>query len=184
MKISEILKITGGELLAGKRDADIDLSKVSTDSRSINRGEFFIALSGPNHCGSLFVKAAYKKGAIGAIVERADPSMKRPGKVLIRVKDAVKALQDISASHRAGFDIPVICVTGSNGKTTVKEMIAGALSPKYRVLKNEGTKNNHIGVPQTLLKLKAGHRICVLEFGANHAGEIAAYRASPRPRSR
>lgn len=174
MKISEILKITGGKSLAGGGDADIDLSKISTDSRTIKRGEFFIALSGPNYCGSLFAKDAFKRGAIGAIVESADPSVMRGGRILIKVKDALKAMQDIASAHRAKFRIPVICVTGSNGKTTVKEMIAGVLSSKYRVLKNEGTKNNHIGVPRTLLKLKKSHQVCVLELGTNHEGEIRA----------
>lgn len=174
MKVSEILKITLGKLLAGERDTDIDLSKVSTDSRIIKRGEFFIALSGPNYCGSLFLKDAFKKGAAGAIVERSDISAGDTGKILIKVKDAAKALQDIAASHRARFRIPVICVTGSNGKTTVKDMIAAVLSGEYNVLKSEGTKNNHVGVPQTLLKLKKEHQICVLEFGTNHKGEIEA----------
>ncbi|MCX5677714.1 MAG: UDP-N-acetylmuramoyl-tripeptide--D-alanyl-D-alanine ligase [Candidatus Omnitrophica bacterium] len=174
MKVSEILKITDGKLLAGKRDTDIDLSKVSTDSRIIKRGEFFIALSGPNYCGSLFLKDAFKKGALGAIVESSDISAIDTDKILIRVKDSARALQDIALAHRAKFNIPVICITGSNGKTTVKDMIAAVLSGKYNVLKNEGTKNNHIGVPQTLLKLKKEHDICVLEFGTNHKGEIEA----------
>lgn len=181
MKIKEILKITLGKLLAGERDADIDLSKVSTDSRTIKKGEFFIALSGPNYCGSLFLKDAFKKGAVGAIVESADISAEDTDKILIKVKDAVKALQDIAALHRAKFRIPVICITGSNGKTTVKEMIAAVLSEKYSVLKNEGTKNNHIGVPQTLLKLKKEHEMCVLEFGTNHKGEIEALSRLARP---
>src|SRR3989338_6113134 len=115
MKINEILNITGGKLLAGGRGIDIDLSKVSTDSRAIKPGEFFIGVSGPNYCGSLFAKDAFKKGAIGAIVERAGPSTECAGKILIRVKDATKAMQDIVSAHRAKFRIPVICVTGSNG---------------------------------------------------------------------
>ncbi len=181
MKINEILKITGGKLLAGGRGVDIDLSKVSTDSRAIIPGEFFIGVSGPNYCGSLFAKDAFKKGAIGAMVERAGLSVECAGKILITVKDAVKAMQDIASAHRAKFSIPVICVTGSNGKTTVKEMIAEVLSSEYRVLKNEGTKNNHIGVPQTLLKLKKDYQICVLELGTNHSGEIKELSRITRP---
>ncbi len=181
MKISDILKITGGKLLAGGRGGDINLSKVSTDSRAIKPGEFFIGVSGPNYCGSLFAKDAFKKGAIGAIIERVDFSVECAGKILIRVKNAVKAMQDIASAHRAKFKIPVICVTGSNGKTTVKEMIAEVLSSRYRVLKNEGTKNNHIGVSQTLLKLKKNHQICVLELGTNHRGEIKALSRIAQP---
>lgn len=181
MKVSRILKATGGKLLSGDRNADIDLSKVSTDSRSIKREEFFIALSGPNFCGSLFLEDALKKGASGAIVEDCAIGQVDRDKILISVKDAVKAMQDIASAHRAQFNIPVIAVTGSNGKTTVKEMIATVLSSKYSVLKNEGTKNNHVGVPQTLLKLNASHRMCVLEFGTNHKGEIETLTKIARP---
>jgi UDP-N-acetylmuramoyl-tripeptide--D-alanyl-D-alanine ligase len=99
----------------------------------------------------------------------------------MQVKDSTKALQAIAASHRSNFKIPVICVTGSNGKTTVKDMIGSALSAKYNVLKNEGTKNNHIGVPQTLLKLKDDHDACVLELGTNHRGEIKALADIAKP---
>ena len=181
MKVSEIIKITGGKLLAGERDAGIDLSNVSTDSRAIKRGEFFIALSGPNFRGSDFLRDAFRKGAAGAIIEGAAVCPEKTGRILISVDDSARALQSIAASHRAKFDIPVICVTGSNGKTTVKEMIAAVLSEKYNVLKNEGTKNNHIGVPLTLLKLKKGHEIGVIELGTNHSGEIRALAAIAKP---
>jgi len=172
VKIGEILKVTGGKLLSGDRNLEIDPAKISTDSRLIKRGEFFIALRGPNFCGSLFLEDAFKKGAIGAIVEDVLDTRYRDSKVLIKVKDAVKALQNIASAHRANFKIPVIAITGSNGKTTVKEMISAVLATKYSVLKNEGTKNNHIGVPETLLKLNRRHEICVLELGTNHRGEI------------
>lgn len=173
MRVRDILKITHGKLLSGKSSADIDLAKVSTDSRSIRKGEFFIALSGPNHCGSDHVAEALGKGATGAITEKGvSPGCVKGDRILIKVKNSGKALRDIAASHRREFDIPVICVTGSNGKTTVKEMVAAVLSARYKVLKNEGTKNNNIGVPQTLLKLDSGHDMCVLELGTNHKGEI------------
>lgn len=181
MKVKEIVKITGGKLLSGDPDADLELSKISTDSRSIRRGEIFLALSGPNFSGSDFVKDAFKKGAAGAIAERPSASDAGKGKIVIKVKNGTKALQDIAACHRMKFSIPVICVTGSNGKTTVKDMIAFVLSKRYNVLKNEGTKNNHIGVPQTLLKLSHDHDICVLELGTNHSGEIRALSAIARP---
>lgn len=181
MKISRILEATGGKLLSGSSDIDIDLAKISTDSRTIKKGEFFLALSGANFCGSDFLDAAFENGATGAIIERIPASKKYGKKILIKVKDATKALQEIAALHRTKFDIPVICVTGSNGKTTVKEMIAAVLSTRYNVLKNEGTKNNHIGVPQTLLKLNKKHQICVLELGTNHKGEIKTLSAIAKP---
>lgn len=181
MKIREIVKITDGKLLAGDPGLEVDLSLISTDSRNIGEGEFFLALSGPNFCGSDFVADAFAKGAIGAIAERCDARSAPAGKVLIKVADSTKALQRIAAAHRQAFTIPVICVTGSNGKTTVKDMIAHVLSAQFNVLKNEGTKNNHIGVPQTLLKLKKDHDICVLELGTNHRGEIAALADIARP---
>ena len=102
-------------------------------------------------------------------------------KIIIQVKNTTKALQEIAHEHRIRFDIPVIGVTGSNGKTTVKDMTAKVLSSKYKVLKNEGTKNNHIGLPQTLLKLKKYHEICILEMGTNHKGEIRSLADIARP---
>jgi len=181
MKVKEMVKITGGKLLSGSPDAQIDLSKICTDSRAIKKGEYFLALDGPNFSGSDFTEEALKKGAAGAIAERLTVSAAGRGKVLIRVGSGTKALQEIAACHRMKFDIPVICVTGSNGKTTVKDMIAAILETHYNVLKNEGTKNNHIGVPQTLLKLKPEHDICVLELGTNHRGEIRALAAIAKP---
>jgi UDP-N-acetylmuramoyl-tripeptide--D-alanyl-D-alanine ligase len=191
MKVSEILKITNGALLSGASRTDINLSKISTDSRAIVRGGFFIAIKGENFDGNDFVEEVFKKGAIGTVISgsgvRGLPPTKRwtgqtgAGKIIIQVKDTLKALQDIAAAHRRKFDIPVIAITGSNGKTTVKDMTAACLSKKYNVLKNEGTKNNHIGVPQTLLKLKPSHEACVLELGANHEGEIRLLSSIARP---
>lgn len=172
MRVREIVKAAQGTLLAGNPDTDIDLTKVSTDSRAIRRGEFFIALKGPSFDGNDFVSEVLKKGACGAIVSGSSHGDSSFGKILIQVKDTTKALQDIAACHRRKFKIPVIAVTGSNGKTTTKDMVWGVLSSKYNVLRNEGTKNNHIGVPQTLLKLTDRHQFCVLELGTNHRGEI------------
>lgn len=167
--------------MSGNAASDIDLSTVSTDSRAIKKGEFFLALNGPNFRGSDFLEDAFRKGAAGAIVESAALLAKYKNKIVISVEDTTKALQDIAASNRAKFKIPVICVTGSNGKTTVKDMIAAVLAARYNLLKNEGTKNNHIGVPQTLLKLKKEHELCVLELGTNHRGEIKALSAVAKP---
>ncbi len=174
MKVKEILKVTRGRLLSGDPGKDIDLSKVSTDSRSVKKGEFFIALKGANFNGDSFAGEALCKGAVGVITTlRLDGrNLRLKGKVIIQVKDSTSALQAIASAHRKKFRIPVIAITGSNGKTTVKDMTAAALSSRYKVLKNEGTKNNHIGLPQTLLKLNKKHTACVVELGTNHKGEI------------
>lgn len=179
MKIREIIKITKGKLVSGDVNIDIDPALISTDTRTVKRGGLFIALKGPNFDGNEFAEDAFKKGARGAIVTQYTRNLRanfirntQYKKVVIRVKDGTKALQQIAAYHRSRFKIPVIAVTGSNGKTTVKDMIWTCLSTKYNVLRNEGTRNNHIGVPQTLLGLKKNHRACVLELGANHKGEI------------
>ena len=183
MKVKEILKVTHGKLLSGSPDAEIDLAKVSTDSRAIKKGEFFIALKGMNFDGNDFAHNVLNKGAIGTIVSKPLASARKPGagKIIIQVRDTTKALQEIAAYHRKQFRIPVVCITGSNGKTTVKDMAWHLLSTHYNVLRNEGTKNNHIGVPQTLLKLNPKHQICVLELGTNHKGEIALLAGIARP---
>ncbi len=162
MKVGEILKVTGGRLISGNRGIDIDTASISTDSRSVKVGEFFIALKGPNFDGDDFVEEAFKKGAIGALVTKPRSPANSSGHIVIQVSNATKAMQDMARYHRTKFKIPVIGVTGSNGKTTTKEMAWSVLSSKYNVLKNEGTKNNHIGVPLTILKLKAPHNFCVL----------------------
>ena len=181
MFVKEILRITKGELLSGDPRTSLRPDRISTDSRSIKKGEFFIALKGANFDGSVFVEDALKAGAAGAIFCDADIRPKDSEKVLIKVVDTTDALQKIAAHHRAGFKIPVIAITGSNGKTTVKEMAAHLLSARYEVLKNEGTKNNHVGVPLTLLKMNSSHEMCVLELGMNHKGEISALGRIARP---
>ncbi|MCX5680578.1 MAG: UDP-N-acetylmuramoyl-tripeptide--D-alanyl-D-alanine ligase [Candidatus Omnitrophica bacterium] len=174
MKVKEIVKVTRGRLLSGDPDKEIDLSKVSTDSRSVKKGEFFVALKGANFDGDRFAGEALCKGAIGAVTALCftGRNLQLKGKIIIQVKDTTKALSDIASAHRKKFKIPVIAITGSNGKTTVKDMTAAVLSTRYNVLKNEGTKNNNIGLPQTLLKLDKKHGACVVELGTNHKGEI------------
>lgn len=179
MKIRAIVRATKGVLAAGDPSRDIDLRRIASDTRTFRRGDVFLAISGKNFDGNAFTEEAFRKGASGAIVTRA--CAVPPGTFLIIVRDAVKALQDIASCHRSRFSLPVIAVTGSNGKTTVKEMIAAVLSPRYTVLRNEGTKNNHIGVPQTLLRLTREHTACVLELGTNHHGEIRALARIVRP---
>jgi len=189
VKVRQMIRVIRGELISGDPNLNIEPSKISTDSRTIRNGEFFLALKGTNFNGDDFIGDVFKKGASGAVIENLKENFKTlcrtkadiRAKVIIKAADTTKALQDIASYHRRRFDIPVITVTGSNGKTTVKDIISHLLSAKYNVLKNEGTKNNHIGVPQAILKLNPSHDICVLELGANHAGELKSLAKISRP---
>lgn len=147
--------------------------RISIDSRTIKPGEAFVAVKGQNFDGHDFIAEAVKKGAAAVIVREPGVGSRESWKVpVIPVKDTIKALGDLARAKRNKFDIPLIAVTGSNGKTTVKDMIAWVLSGKFNVLKNEGTQNNHIGLPMTLLKLNKDTQAAVLELGTNHFGEI------------
>ncbi|MDE2214947.1 MAG: UDP-N-acetylmuramoyl-tripeptide--D-alanyl-D-alanine ligase [Candidatus Omnitrophica bacterium] len=176
--IAEILKATGGALVRGP--ALGRARRVCIDSRSVQKGELFIAIKGEIFDGHDFVDDVAGKGARVVVVQRP-VDIKDRNVSVIRVADTARALGDIARFHRLRFKIPVIALTGSAGKTTTKEMIAAVLSRKYKVLKNEGTQNNHIGVPLTLLKLKPSHQILVLECGTNQPGDIAWLADVARP---
>jgi UDP-N-acetylmuramoyl-tripeptide--D-alanyl-D-alanine ligase len=173
MTVSE--KNTLKELLRTMKRMDI--KGVSIDSRNIEEGELFIALKGARFDGHDFVPDAIKKGAWGALVDRSalENRFSYLGglKNILPVENTLYALQEMAHMHRGTFSIPLVGITGSNGKTTTKEMIAGILKQKGPVLKNEGNLNNHIGVPLTLMKLKDRHRAAVVEMGMSAAGEIA-----------
>jgi UDP-N-acetylmuramoyl-tripeptide--D-alanyl-D-alanine ligase len=148
---------------------DADFSSVSTDSRTLEPGALFIALQGPRFDGHDYIDVAEARGAAAIMVSR-EVSTPLP---MLLVEDTRSALGRMSQARRRHFDLPVIAVTGSNGKTTVKEMIASILSRKAPVLATAGNLNNDIGVPLTLMRLEDQHRYAVIEMGANHAGEIA-----------
>ena len=157
--------------------ADATFGAVSTDSRSLNAGDLFVALVGPNFDGHDFVAAAAERGAAAAVVaRRVAGSLPQ-----IVVADTLRALQRAAESWRAQFQIPVVAVAGSNGKTTTKELIATILAGQGPCLSTRGTLNNHIGVPLTLLGLEARHTSAVIEIGANHPGEVAALVPLVRP---
>ncbi|MDD5166467.1 MAG: UDP-N-acetylmuramoyl-tripeptide--D-alanyl-D-alanine ligase [Candidatus Omnitrophica bacterium] len=168
--VDELLKATKGKLISG--GPRVSIKGISIDSRVIKRGEAFIALKGNNFDGHNFIHQAIEKKASCILYEAGVIGQKPKGIVFIKVRDTTKALGDIARFHRKKFTIPVIAVTGSNGKTTTKEMIAWALSGKYKVLKNIGTKNNHIGLPMALLGLDHSYDAAVLEVGTNHFGEV------------
>jgi UDP-N-acetylmuramoyl-tripeptide--D-alanyl-D-alanine ligase len=154
---------------------DKAIGGVSTDSRSVKECEIFFAIKGIKFDGHDFVNVAFDRGASAAVVERrwfAQNSVRFPDKPLVVVEDTIEALGELSNSYRRKFDIPVLAITGSSGKTTTKEMIEAVLSQKFKVLKTEGNLNNQIGLPLMLFRLNAKHEIAVLEMGTNHFGEI------------
>ena len=167
---SDFLKrATGGELVGAPSG-----ERVETDSRLDLAGALFVAIKGPNFDGHDFVAEAFKKGATGAVVSRS--GWGRGGSHItnvIVVNDTLTALHALAAAHRARRPIPLAAVTGSNGKTTTKELMALALSPLGSVLKTEGNHNNHIGLPLTILRLTPKHRGAAVEIGLNHPGELA-----------
>ncbi len=143
---------------------------ISTDSRKITKNCLFFALKGDNFDGNKYAKKAIEDGARYAIID--DPEMKISRKYIL-VKDALETLQLLAAHHRNQFDIPVIGITGSNGKTTTKELVQGVLSRRYLVHATKGNFNNHIGVPLTILEMPQDAEIAVIEMGASSQGEIA-----------
>jgi UDP-N-acetylmuramoyl-tripeptide--D-alanyl-D-alanine ligase len=153
----------------------------STDSRSVARDALFVALKGPVHDGHEHVDEARDRGAAAALVSRPLRQSIESSMPVIRVADTLQALGRLSGAWRDRFDLPVIGVTGSNGKTTVKEMLAAILSAGAPVLATRGNLNNEIGLPLTLMELGAEHRLAVIEMGANHAGEIARLAELARP---
>jgi UDP-N-acetylmuramoyl-tripeptide--D-alanyl-D-alanine ligase len=178
-RVDEIIQATQGSLVQGSR-AD-KITGISTDSRRLRPQEAFLALRGSNYNGHDFVAAAIKLKASCLIVEH-DFKTKVPAAVaVIKVKDTTLALGDIARFQRKKINLPVIAVTGSNGKTTTKEMVAWVLSAGARVLKNEGTKNNQIGLPQTLIQLSPRDNFAVVEIGTNHFGEVDYLAKIARP---
>lgn len=169
-KVKEIVEATSGKLLQG--DSNAIINAVSTDTRSIQPNDLFIAIKGPRYDGHDFIRKAIIKKAKCVIAARRMQLRYPKDLVVIFVPDTVKALADIAYYHRNKFKVTTIAVTGSNGKTTTKDMTAFILAKKFNVLSSVGTHNNHIGVPQTLLKLRDNHEILIVELGTNHKGEI------------
>src|SRR3990170_1263832 len=172
LTIEEIIKATGGKILHGSYV--LPVSGISIDSRTIKDGELFVAIKGDVFDGHNFTDEAVKKGACGVIVQEGHPvsgSMFQNG-LVISVHDTLPALQEIAKYHRSKFTLPVIGITGSNGKTTTKEMLWSILSQKFQVLKTDGNLNNHIGVPLTLFRLNSSHQMAIIEMGISERGEL------------
>ena len=182
-----------GRIVSG--DAEQVIGNIATDSRSMRAGDLFVAIRGPRFDGHAFVDEAIARGAMGAIVQ-ADLKVGLYGSVarttgveaglqagpaVIEVGDTVQALQDLAHAVREAAGSKVIAITGSAGKTTTKETIADFLSAKYRVVKNKGNLNNHIGLPLSLMQLRDGPDVAVMELGMNHSGEISTLVAIADP---
>ncbi|MHA4808837.1 UDP-N-acetylmuramoyl-tripeptide--D-alanyl-D-alanine ligase [Flavitalea flava] len=154
---------------------------IQTDTRKLKEGDLFFALKGPNFNGNLFAARALELGAAYAIIDedpaasgREQASSDEAGRMIL-VKDVLQTLQDLSLHHRQQFDIPFIAITGSNGKTTTKELVYTVLSSMFITYTTQGNLNNHIGIPLTILSVKKDAQFAVIEMGANHQGEIEGY---------
>ena len=156
----------------------LECSGTSTDTRSIGKGCMFFALKGPNFNANAFAADALTKGARHAVVD--DPVVAKDERFLL-VPDVLKALQDLALYHRRSFKIPVIGITGTNGKTTTKELAHAVLASTFPTLATVGNLTNHIGVPLTLLRLTGEHRFAIIEMGANKPGDIAELAAIAEP---
>ncbi|PTB97556.1 UDP-N-acetylmuramoyl-tripeptide--D-alanyl-D-alanine ligase [Marivirga lumbricoides] len=152
---------------------------ICTDTRKLKQGNLFFALKGPNFNGNLFAEKALNEGAIAVVID--EPEYDKGGESFILVENALKYLQNLASYHRDQLKIPVIGITGSNGKTTTKELMQTALSAKFKTFATRGNLNNHIGVPLSILAIDDTFEMAIIEMGANHVGEIASYCKIAKP---
>ena len=145
---------------------------VQTDTRKLQKGDIFFALKGENFNGNKFAKQALDAGASLAVIDEKEFEI--PGKTML-VENVLLTLQQLALFHREKFTIPFIAITGSNGKTTTKELVHAVLSSHFKTYTTEGNLNNHIGIPLTILRIKPDAQMAVIEMGGNHIGEIASY---------
>lgn len=176
---SDIIKATGGLLLQG--DPGLAVSGFSIDTRSLQEGDFFVPLKGEREDGHTYLAEAIQKGAAGSFFSLKQLPPLPAESLIIGVADTLKALQQTAAAYRRRFKLPVVGITGSSGKTTTKDLVAGVLSTKLKILKTSGNLNNEIGLPLTLLELNDSHQGAVLEMGMSAPGEIAVLAELARP---
>lgn len=175
----------GGRIVTG--DPQMEVRTVGIDTRTLQPGDLFVALRGPRFDAHEFVAEALGRGAVGAIVRRGfaqDRDGAAGDRALVEVDDTTRALQDLGHAVRVASGTRVVAITGSAGKTTTKEAIAEFLSVRFRVVKNKGNLNNHIGLPLSLMQLREGPDVAVMELGMNHPGEISTLVAIAEPEVR
>ena len=178
MTLQQALALLPGARLVG--DGTVAITRVHSDTRSLQPGDLFVALKGDTFDANTLLAQAQASGAVAALCH---PGYALPGLPCIEVEDTLTALGTLAAGWRAQFHLPLVAVTGSNGKTTVTQMVAAILraAQPEAFLATQGNYNNAIGVPLTLLRLRANHRLAVVELGMNHSGEIALLAAMARP---
>lgn len=172
---------TKGKMIANPTDAFLLIEGVSTDTRQVSPDSLFIPLIGENFDGHDFLNQAIAGGAIATLWQADHPLPNDVEIPVIQVRDTLKALQDLASHYRDELAIPIIAITGSNGKTTTKDLVNAVLSVKYRVDKTAGNLNNHIGLPLTLLSMSEETEIGIVEMGMNHSGEISLLSQIARP---
>ena len=182
LTVKDILSITKGELVVGNEK--LECINFSKDTRKIERGDIYIGIKGETFDGSRFWRQALENGAAGVIVENIDFTNQEKEefkyKTIIKVEDTLKALYKIAEYKRSIYDIPVIAITGSVGKTSTKDIVANVVAQKYKTLKTIGNNNNNIGLPFTILRMK-DEEAMVLEMGMNHLGEISLLTSIAKP---
>ena len=179
LSILQIAALSGGQFSGAAGETIVE--RVSTDSRTLQPGDLFVALRGENFDGHKFVENAAVSGAAGAIVDLAWSGQTPPNFSLIRVNDTLRAYQDMAANYRRSLPLRVVAITGSNGKTSTKDFTAAVLARKFRVTKTIGNFNNHVGLPRTILEATSADEVGVWEIGMNHPGEVAALAAIAAP---
>src|SRR5258705_8844011 len=172
LSLSQIAQLAGGSLPSGTGTVVID--KVSTDSRTIKRGELFVALRGENFDGHNFIEATAIAGAAAAMVDSNWKENVPENFALIRANDTLQAYQQLAANYRKSLTLRVVAITGSNGKTSTKDFAGAVLARQFRVTKTQGNFNNHVGLPRTILEATSRDEVAVWEIGMNRPGEVSA----------
>ena len=182
LKLKEILKITKGKLIIGDENEYIE--NFCRDSREIKQDDVYLGLQGEKINGAIYFEEAFKKGAKGAILQdieiTQEQKQKYSNRFIILVENTVKAMQEIATFKRERYEIPVVAITGSVGKTSTKDIVASVMQEKYDTLKTQGNYNNHIGVPLTIFNLK-NEEALTIEMGMNHLGEISTLSKIAKP---
>jgi len=171
LSIFQIAEFAGAAVSSG--DGKVSIDKISTDSRTLKRGELFVALRGENFDAHNFVESAAKGGAAGAIVHSNWMGKIPENFAVIRTEDTLQAYQNLAANYRKSLSLKVVAITGSNGKTSTKDFTAAVLGRRFRVTKTQGNFNNHVGLPRTMLEATSQDEVAVWEIGMNHPGEVA-----------